>query len=331
MQYRQLGASGLDVSVLAFGAWQIGDAGYWGESSWQDVQATVDLALDAGINLFDTAEMYGDGESERMLGKALGSRRDAVFVATKVSPDNCAPADLRRSCEGSLQRLGTDRIDLYQVHWPVRDVPIDAVCGELERLRQEGKIRAIGVSNLGAQDLTDWLAAGTCVSNQLGYNLLFRAIEWDILPACHARQIGVLAYMPLVQGLLSGRWANADDIPVQRRRTRHFSSAREGTRHGEEGCEEATFHALAGIRSVADRLGQPMATVALSWLLTKAGVTSVVVGGRRPEQVRRNLPAADLALDRTTMDELDRITDPVKMHFGVNADLWQSGPDSRIR
>jgi len=331
MQYRQLGASGLDVSVLAFGAWQIGDAGYWGDTSRQEVQDTVDAALDAGFNLFDTAEMYGDGESERALGKALGSRRDSVIVATKVRPELCAPASLRKACEDSLTRLGTDRIDLYQVHWPVRDVPVDAVFGELERLQRDGKIRYIGVSNFGVLDLADWLAAGACVSNQLAYNLLFRAVEWEILPECYAKQIGVLAYMPLLQGLLSGRWTNAEDVPPQRRRTRHFSGKREGTRHGEEGCEDAVFEALAGVRSVADRLGQPMATVALSWLLHKPGVTSAIVGGRRPEQVTRNLSAVDLVLDPATLDELDRIADPVKIYLGVNADLWESSEKSRIR
>jgi aryl-alcohol dehydrogenase-like predicted oxidoreductase len=331
MQYRQLGASGFNVSAIAFGAWQIGDAGYWGQTSWQDIQATVDTALDAGVNLFDTAEMYGNGDSERALGKALGPRRDSVFVATKVWPDRCAPAGLRIACENSLKRLGTDRIDLYQVHWPVRDVPVADVREALERLRQEGKIRATGVSNFGVQDLSDWLAEGACVSNQLGYNLLFRAIEWEILPDCHAQHIGVVAYMPLMQGLLTGRWASVADIPVQRRRTRHFSSAREGTRHGEAGCERETFQAIEGIRSVADRLGESMATVALSWLLHRPGVASVVVGGRRPEQVTRNLAAAGLALDQASIDELDQTTDWLKMHFGVNADMWQSSESSRIR
>lgn len=331
MNYRTLGNSEFEISELTFGAWQIGDPAYWGDNSETDVQATVDAARDAGITLFDTAEMYGNGESERVLGRALGPHRDSVFIATKVSPDNCMPATLRASCEASLRRLDTDVIDLYQVHWPPRDVPFADVYGALERLREEGKIRAMGVSNFGVRDLGDWLADGTCVSNQLGYNLLFRAIEWEILPECYARGVGVMAYMPLMQGLLAGRWESVDDIPVQRRRTRHFASDREGTRHDETGCEQAMLDALAGIRAVAGEAGESMATVALAWLLAKPGITSVVVGGRRPDQIARNRAAAELALDRSVIDELDRVTDPVKMRLGTNADMWDSGPRSRIR
>lgn len=331
MHYRRLGSSDFDVSVLAFGAWQIGDPSYWGDTPEKGIQETIDHALEAGVNLFDTAEMYGNGDSERALGKALGSRRDDVLIASKVVPEHCAPDKLRKACEDSLRRLNTSVIDLYQIHWPVRDVPIEDVYGALERLRDEGKVRAIGVSNFGVQDLTDWLEVGDCVSNQLGYNLLFRAIEWDILPACHAKMVGVLAYMPLMQGLLSGRWTTPDDVPVQRRRTRHFSCDRDGTRHGEAGCETATFEALNEIHRIADDLGQSMATVALAWLLARPGITSIMVGGRNPEQLSRNLAATELALDQATIDELDRITDPLKLHFGINADLWQSGSDSRIQ
>lgn len=331
MNYRRLGNSALEVSELAFGAWQIGDPAYWGDSFAADVQATVDAARDAGITLFDTAEMYGNGESERVLGRALANHRGSVLIATKISPENCAPAALRASCEASLQRLGASVIDLYQVHWPPRDVPFADVCGELERLREEGKIRAMGVSNFGVRDLGDWLAAGTCVSNQLGYNLLFRAIEWEILPECFARGVGVMAYMPLMQGLLAGRWESVDDIPVQRRRTRHFASDREGTRHDETGCEQAVLDALAGIRAIAREAGESMATVALAWLIAKPGIASVVVGGRRPDQIKRNLAAAELALDQSVIDELDRVTDPVKIHLGTNADMWDSGAKSRIR
>lgn len=331
MQYRKLGSSSLDVSVLSFGAWQIGDPAYWGEGSREEVQATVDKAIEAGINLFDTAEMYGKGESERVLGAALGSRRKDVLVASKVWPDKCAPAELRRACEGSLKRLGTDAIDLYQVHWPVRDVPIADVYGEMARLREEGKIREIGVSNFGAQDLDNWMKSGACVSNQLGYNLLFRAIEWEVLSACRKHRLGVMVYMPLMQGLLAGRWDDAGNVPPLRRRTRHFSGAREGTRHGEAGCEALTFEAIRQIRQLAEELGQPMANVALAWTMAQSGVTTVIVGGRRPDQLERNLAAADLTLSLDALDCLDRITEPLKRHLGANADMWLSNAESRIR
>lgn len=331
MQYRKLGKSDLRVSVLAFGAWQIGDPAYWGAESHTDETATVHAAIDAGINLFDTAEMYGAGQSEEALGRALGSRRERVLIASKVSPQNCAPELLRQSCETSLRRLGTDRIDLYQVHWPSRDVPFAETYEALARLQQEGKIREIGVSNFGAADLSDWLAAGACVSDQLGYNLLFRAVEHDILPACERNHVGVLTYMPLLQGILTHRWKTIDEIPPLRRRTRHFSSERSGTRHGEAGCEKLLLQTLDELDAMANSLGHPLADIALAWLMAQPAVTSVIIGARNPAQLKRNTNAADLQLDTATLSRLDEITTPLKDHFGNNADMWQGKEGNRIR
>ena len=331
MKYRLLGGSDLNVSVISFGAWQIGDPRYWGPESQADADATVGAALDAGVNLFDTAEWYGAGESERVLGRALGSRRKQVFIASKVSAEHCAPADLRVACEASLQRLGADVIDLYQVHWPFRHVPFEEAHEEMEKLRSEGKIRHIGVSNFGVRDLAEWMKSGACVSDQLGYSLLFRSIEYEIVPACLRYNVGVLAYMPLMQGLLAGRWKTVDEIPENRRRTRHFASARSGVMHTEEGCESLTFTALSQIRQIADRIGQPMANVALAWLIQQPAVTSVIVGGRNPAQLRANLAAAELQLDPGVIWELSDVTEPLKQHFGANADMWRSGAESRIR
>jgi myo-inositol catabolism protein IolS len=331
MEYRQLGKSDLHVSVLSLGTWQFADQTYWGKSEQADADAAVRAAIDAGINLFDTAESYANGESEQALGRALRDQHGKVYVATKVLPENCARGKLRASCEASLQRLGVDRIDLYQVHWPSRDHPFDETYEELDKLRQEGKIRAIGLSNFGSRDLDAWLARGDALSNQVGYNLVFRAIEYHIMPACLKRQLGILAYMPLMQGLLAGTWNSVEDIPATRRRTRHFSSSREGVRHGEPGCERLLFQALEEIRSVAEELGESMANVALAWIMAQPGVTSVVVGGRKPDQIRRNIGAADLDLPPEIVARLDTITEPMKEHFGGNSDMWMSQSESRIR
>ncbi|HOZ45808.1 MAG TPA: aldo/keto reductase [Candidatus Hydrogenedentes bacterium] len=331
MNYRRLGSSDLDVSAMAFGAWQLGDPAYWGPDAEADGQAAIDAALDAGITLFDTAESYGAGESERALGRALGANRDRVLIASKVSPDHCAPAGLRAACEASLSRLGTDRIDLYQVHWPCRNVPFEDTYAEMTRLRDEGKIRAIGVSNFGPVDLDTWTACGDCASNQLGYNLMFRAIEHAIVPACIERGIGILVYMPLLQGILTGRWTTVDAVPESRRRTRHFASTRSGVRHGEPGCEDLVAGALAQLRAVADELGQPMANAALAWTLARSGVASVIVGARNPGQLQRNIAALDLALDDATVRRLDAITDPIKERLGPNPDMWCGGDKTRIR
>ena len=359
MQYRRLGQSEFDVSVLSFGAWQLGDPEYWGgqtegdaecraedaecraedaecraedaECRAEDAAAAVGAALDAGINLFDTAEGYGDGESERALGKALGKRRDEVFIASKVSSSNCAPARLRASCEASLQRLNSGHIDLYQVHWPCRDVPFEDTYGEMARLQDEGKIREIGVSNFGKADLEAWLSVGAAVSDQLGYNMAFRAVEYEIVPACRKHKVGVLVYMPLMQGLLTGRWESVPDVPLLRRRTRHFSKDREGTRHGERGCEGTLMEMVGKLRRFAEAIGMPTATVSLYWLVAQPGVTSAIVGARNTAQVRHNMEAADLDLGPAGIAQLNEISGPLKSILGGNADMWQSGEEARIQ
>ena len=200
MRYRRLGSSELEVSVLSFGAWQIGDAGYWGADDETDAEAAVSAAIEEGINLFDTAEMYGTGESERVLGRVLGARRGEVYIASKVLPEHCSAAGVRQACEDSLRRLGTDVIDLYQVHWPCREVAFEETYGALKTLQEEGKIREIEVSNFGRADLEAWMGAGGCVSDQLGYNLLFRAIEDEIVPACQAHEVGDSRVYAVVAG-----------------------------------------------------------------------------------------------------------------------------------
>jgi myo-inositol catabolism protein IolS len=331
MEYRKLGKSGIEVSALAFGAWQLGDPAYWGDDDQADAESTVEAAIDGGINLFDTAEMYGEGRSEEVLGKALEGKRDQVIIASKVLPEHCAPDKLRAACEASLKRLGTDYIDLYQVHWPNREVPFEATYAELARLRAEGKIRAIGVSNFGVRDFTEWMRLGTAEANQLGYNLLFRAIEYEILPACREFGVGMLVYMPLLQGILAGKWEKVEDIPVKRRRTRHFSGEREGARHGEPGHEVLLMETLGRIRAIAEGAGRNMAELALAWSMAQPGVASVIVGARKPAQLARNLGAAHHPLDGETLRLLDEATRPLREAMGDNPDMWLGAGECRIR
>lgn len=330
MRYRCLGQSGFSVSMLSFGAWQIGDSAFWGASAAEDAQGAVDEALDAGINLFDTAEMYGNGESERLLGQCLGKRRPQVHVASKVLPENCAPPRMRTSLENSLRRLKTDWIDLYQVHWPPRDVPFGDVCGELLRFQEEGKIRAIGLSNFGPEDLNEWHAAGGAVSNQVGYNAVFRAVEYDVIPASRAHKLGVLAYMPLMQGLLAGRYARVEDIPMMRRRSRHFAGTRQGTRHEEGGQEQLLMATLAELNEFAEAVGLSPAVLCVAWLCAQPGVSSVILGARTPSQLRSNLAAADLDIGPAAVAQLDEITFPLKHALGTNCDMWETASKSRI-
>jgi aryl-alcohol dehydrogenase-like predicted oxidoreductase len=328
MQYRTLPSTDIQVSSVAFGAWSIVGGFNWGHQEESDSIAAIKTAREEGITLFDTAEMYGDGLSEELLQKALGKDPKAV-IASKFGPKNARPEAIRASCEASLKRLDRDYIDLYQIHWPSYEIPLADQLGAMEMLREEGKIRAIGVCNFGPKDMADILAAGAIATNQMAYNLLWRAVEFDILPACSAANIGMLAYSPIMQGLLAGKFASADNLPEDRQRTRHFSCDRPLARHSEPGCEELTFATIDRFRTISERVGEPMADIALAWLLAQPGVTSVLAGARNPEQVRMNAKAGDLVLPDDILAELTDTTDELKTALGPNPDMWMS--ESRIR
>ena len=331
MQLRQLGNSSLMVSPIGVGLWGIVGGDYWGAQDETDTIGTVRAALDAGLNFFDTAEGYGDGYSEEMLGRALKGRRDEAVIATKVSQENLAPAAIRAACERSLKRLRTDYIDLYQVHWPNRDVPFEDSMATLLDLRSEGKIRVIGVSNFGALDMPDMLRFGRYDANQLPYSLLWRAIEFDIQPGCVERGVSILPYSPLNQALLTGRYGNVDEMPYSRTRTRHFRGDRRDSRHGTPGFESETFAAVGAIRAICADIGQEMAHVALAWLLHKPAVASVVAGARRPAHIESNAMAGGLSLSAETMRRLDDATEDLKLKLGPDPDMWGTGADSRYR
>ncbi|MCY4073610.1 MAG: aldo/keto reductase [Chloroflexi bacterium] len=331
MQLRKLGNSSLMVSPIGVGFWGIVGGDYWGAQDETDTVGAVRAALDAGINFFDTAEGYGDGYSEEMLGRALKGRRDEAIIATKVSTGNLAPDDIRAACERSLKRLQTDTIDLYQVHWPNRSVPFEDSMAALLDLQRAGKIRVIGVSNFGVLDMPDMLQFGRFEANQLPYSLLWRAIEFDIQPQCVEGNISILPYSPLNQALLTGRYRNADEMPYSRTRTRHFRGDRRDSRHGTAGFEAETFAAVEAIREICADIGQEMVHVALAWLLHKQAVTSVLAGARTPRHIESNLIAGSLSLPDETMRRLDEATDDLKKMLGPDPDMWGTGTDSRYR
>ncbi len=329
MRYQPLGQSGLSVSAVSMGCWALAGDATWGPQDEGQAIAAVHAALDCGMSTFDLAEGYGDGRSEELVGRALAGRRAQAIIATKALPDHLRPADLRASCEASLRRLRSDYIDLYYIHWPNRQVPIAETLATLADLRAEGKIRILGCSNFGRQDLTELLQHGRVEANELPYNLLWRGIEHEILPLCIEQGIGVTCYSPLAQGLLTGRFRSADEVPAGRSRTRHFRPDRPGSRHGEPGAEEETFATLAEIRRLCLAANLAMSQVAIAWLLGRPGVTSVIAGARNPAQVQSNAAAAELRLDEALVDQLTRVTEGLKERFGRNIDMWQA--ESRVR
>lgn len=312
------------------GCWAIVGDSTWGPQDERDAIAAIHAGLDVGVNFFDTAEGYGAGYSEQILAKALKGRRSQAVIGSKVSPNHAgSAAELRRSCDQSLANLGTDCIDLYHLHWPHRDVPIHGIMEGLEQLRQAGKIRAVAVSNFGRQDLTELLAADRCEVNQLPYNLLWRAIEYEIAPLCVAHEISVTCYCPIAQGLLTGKFATADAVPAGRARTRHFAGTRPQARHGEPGAEALTFATLRAIAGIASQAGLPMAHLALAWLLSRPAVAAVLVGARTAAQMYENAQAMQVRLEPSLLAALDEATAELKERLGTNPDMWQS--QSRFR
>ncbi len=329
MEYRKLGTTDIEVSAMALGCWPFGGGSIWGDQDEDLSIRTVHAALDAGINFFDTAEAYEEGRSERVLGLGLEGRRQEAIIATKAGPNRLTPEGITQACEESLQNLKTDYIDLYQIHWPNHDIPIETTWRALESLVRDGKVRALGVSNFAVGDLSDLIEVGHAETNQMPYSLLWRAIEFEVLELCNQRKIGLICYAPLAQGLLTGRYATADEVPEGLARTRWYSSARPLVRHDEPGCEADVFDALDGIRQVSQQLGTSMASLALAWAKQQQGVTSFLVGARSPQELKRNLPAISLELDAATTAELERLTQAVKEAIGSNPDMWMS--TSRMR
>ena len=260
--------SGERVPALGMGAWNIGDR----KAARAEEIATLRLGLDLGAQLIDTAEMYGDGRSEELVGEAIAGRRDGVLLVSKVLPENASRKGAVAACERSLKRLKTDRIDLYLLHWR-GSVPFAETIGAFEALKQAGKIRHYGVSNLDLADMKEWwrLPGGqACAANQLLFNLARRGIEYDLLPWLRERKVPVMAYSPIEQARL---------------------------------LEER------GLVRFAKAHGMTPAQAALAWLLAKEGVIVIPKTGRR-ERLKENFGALDLRLDAAQLAELDRLFPP---------------------
>jgi myo-inositol catabolism protein IolS len=324
MRYRKLGKTDMEVSVIALGCWGLAGGKGWGVRDEKESLATIKAALEAGVNFFDTAECYNNGYSEELLGKALAGSREKALIATKVVERHLEKESVIKACEDSLKRLNTDYIDYYQIHWPNANVSLEETLGALEILKKQGKIRAAGVCNFGEIDLEEILQKSSIAieANQVAYSLLWRAIEFSVQPKCLKNGLGILAYSPLAQGLLSGKYLAPDEFPETRARTKHFSKDRPYAQHGEGGCEIETFMTIRAIKAVSARLGISMIDLALAWLLHQDGVTSVLVGAVQPEQIRENAKAVSVQLTAAVIAELNQKTESLKRKLGVNPDQW---------
>jgi aryl-alcohol dehydrogenase-like predicted oxidoreductase len=318
MEYRQLGRSGLRVSTVTLGTMGFGGTGWAAPVGQIDVDGArrqIALARDAGVNLFDTADVYSSGASEEILGQALGSARDEVLIATKVRmPMGDGPNDaglsrhhVIRGAEASLRRLGTDHIDLFQVHEWDGQTPLEETLHALDHLVQSGKVRYIGCSNYAAWQLMKALwtsereGVSRFVSQQLYYSLQNRDIENELVPVAVDQGLGILVWSPIAGGLLSGKYRRGVEAPAG---SRHLSEWSEPPVHDEDKLY-ATIEELVAIG--ADH-GVSAAQVALAYTIAKPAVTSVIVGARTEEQLSDNLAAAELTLSTAELDRLDAVS-----------------------
>jgi aryl-alcohol dehydrogenase-like predicted oxidoreductase len=320
VEYRALGHSGLQVSVLTMGTMTFGGKGNFanvGATGVDEAQRQVRMCLDAGINLIDTADAYSDGAAEEIVGEVLANRRDDVLLATKVRfPMGPGPNDaglsrhhIIRGCEASLRRLQTDYIDLYQVHqWDGR-TPLDESLAALASLVHDGKVRYVGVSNFAGWQLMK--ALGTAdrtglprfVSEQIYYSLQGRDAEYELIPAAVDQGLGVLVWSPLAGGLLSGKYRRGQQPPAGSRQLTDWDEPPVYD-------QDKLYDTVEVLVSIGAAHGVSAAQVALAWLLGRPAVTSVIVGARTTEQLADNLAAADLHLaddERRRLDEVSAL------------------------
>jgi myo-inositol catabolism protein IolS len=346
METRPCGRSNLRLPLLGLGCWSFGGGDYWGPRSQDEINRVVRRSVELGVNYFDTAEAYNDGRSEESLGIAIrGLPHDKLIIGTKISPSNTEPDTLVAHCEASLKRLGVETIDLYMVHWPIAPHSIvhfnrDGTCPSvpaafetLMSLRRQGKIRNVGVSNFGPEYLGEALESAEIAVNELPYNLLCRVIEVEILRYCRQSGVGVIGYMALMQGLLAGAFATLDDVPLWRRRTRHFHPRRAGQlcRHGEEGAEEETEEALAGIREIAAAEGTTTSDLAIRWAVSRDEIACTLVGASNEAQLEENVAGAAKPLDQAVRVRLDAATDRLMRRLSPSFDYYDHTDNDRSR
>jgi len=320
VEYRQLGRSGLRVSALSLGTMTFGGTGWaspLGSTGVEDARRQIDMCLDAGVNLIDTADVYSGGLSEEILGQALAAKRDDVLIATKVrmtmgdGPNEAGASrhHIVRGAEASLRRLGTDYIDLYQLHEWDGQTPLEESLTALEHLVQSGKVRYVGASNYTGWQLMKALAIADSarwsrfVSQQIHYTLQARDAEYELLPVSVDQGVGVLVWSPLAGGLLTGKYRKDQAAPEG---TRRFAGWDEPPVRD----EDQLYAIVEALLEVGEAHGVSAAQVALAWLLTRPAVSSVIIGARTDEQLADNLRAADLQLGKEELDRLERVSRP---------------------
>ncbi|MGI6368850.1 MAG: aldo/keto reductase [Anaerolineae bacterium] len=313
MEQRRFGNTDLTTSAIGFGTWALGTTQY-GEIDVQEASVAINQAIDAGITLIDTAEVYGPRYSEEIVGRALGKRRQEIVLVTKVGflidEDNVSHGrdssrhTILTHAEGCLQRLQTDYVDLLLIHWPDHKTPFEEVIGALEELKAQGKIRHYGVSNYTVEMMQECARYGRLTANQVGYNLLDRRMEAAVLPYCQAEGIGYMAYGSLAFGLLAGAFTPETTFVDWDWRSRGVAF---GLPLFEREAFLRTLRAVERLKALAAESGHSVAQLALAWVLGNPAVTVGLVGIRNPRELQENVAAADWKLSGAEREEIDRI------------------------
>ena len=318
MELRSLGTSEVKISPIIMGTWQAGKEMWVGIDDSETIEA-LRTAFEAGITTIDTAEYYGNGHSERLIGEALADVRDQVVYATKVFANHLKYDQVVEACRRSLKNLKTDYIDLYQIHWPAgswgtEHVPIEETMGALNDLKAQGKIRAIGVSNFSRAQLEEATGYGRIDSLQPPYSLFWRQVEKDARPYCVKNNITILAYSPMAQGLLTGKFGPNHKFAKGDHRSRNKLFKPENYQRIQQ--------ALERLRPIAERNGITLGQLALAWLITQPN-TCAIAGARNAEQVGQNAKAGEILISLGDLEEIDLIGRSVTDHLDDNPVMWE--------
>ncbi len=315
---RTLGNTDIKITPIIMGCWQAGKK-YWENIEDKDSLAAMKAAFDAGITTFDTAAVYGDGHSERLLGQALKSVRSEVVIASKVFSNLLRYEQVLQSCEESLKNLQTDYIDLFQIHWPSGAwgsdiVPIEETMRALVKLQGQGKIRAIGVSNFSTAEIKEAQQYGDIVSVQPPYSLFWRQASDELTSYCVKNNLTILAYSPLSQGLLTGKFT----------RTHHFPAGE--IRSSNKLCQPEHYErvqvALEELAPIAKRNNMTLTQLALTWLIMQPQATAIV-GVRTAVQVQENAEVLTMSLSKEDLQQIEAIGRRVTQHLGADPTMWQ--------
>jgi len=320
MEYRRLGASGLKVPALSFGAGTFGGQGplfgAWGNTDAKEARRLVDICLEAGLNLFDTADVYSNGASEEVLGEAIKGRRDQVLISTKTSlPMGDGPNDagssrsrLIKATDDALRRLGTDYIDLLQLHAFDAGTPVEEVLATLDQLVRAGKLRHVGVSNFSGWQLMKSLAAADkhgwprYVAHQVYYSLVGRDYEWELMPLGIDQGVGAMVWSPLGWGRLTGKIRRGQPLPAS-------SRLHETAEFGPPVEDEKLYAIVDVLDAIAQETGKSVPQIAINWLLQRPTVSSVIIGARNEQQLRDNLGAVGWNLTAEQVARLDKASE----------------------